>query len=167
MKDLLLKSNKGMLFACVSMYFGTGWSLVFFSLPSVEALTPANYYQQFVPSITRATEFFTYMTIIMMISAGIIIAEEWKSRRKWYPIGILAAVIAATILTSYFIFPYNEQLAAGIESQATLQQVLDAWQNLHMVRMLFWTGEWLLMLLYFFSLLKERETIPNENLRPA
>ncbi|MDZ7690201.1 MAG: hypothetical protein U5K69_03420 [Balneolaceae bacterium] len=153
MKKLLLKINKGILFACVSMYFGTGWSLVFFSLPSTEILTPENYYQQFVPPIERATDFFTYMTIIMMISAIIIIVEEWKSYRKWYPIGILAAVIAASILTSYFIFPYNEQLAAGITSQAQLDSILDIWQDLHMLRMFFWSAEWLLMLLYLFSLL--------------
>lgn len=153
MKKILLKINKGFLFACVSMYFGTGWSLVFFSLPSAASMTPENYYQQFVPPITRATDFFTYMTILMMISAVIIIIEEWKSYRKWYPIGILGMVIAATLLTSYFIFPYNEQLAAGITSQAELQEILNIWQNLHLVRMGFWTGEWLLMLLYFFSML--------------
>ncbi len=164
MKKTLLNINKGILFACVSMYFGTGWSLVFFSLPSTDALTPENYYQQFVPPIERATEFFTYMTIIMMIAAIIIIAEEWKSHRKWYPIGILGAVIGATILTSYFIFPYNEQLAAGITSQVKLQEILHAWQNLHMVRMGFWTGEWLLMLLYFFSLLSGNPTL-NSNIK--
>lgn len=151
MKNILLKINKSFLFACVSMYFGTGWSLVFFSLPSADSLTPENYYEQFVPPINRATDFFTIMTILMIISAVIIIIEEWKSYRKWYPIGILLAVIAATVLTSVFIFPYNEQLTAGITSQAELQQILGTWENLHLVRMLFWTGEWVLMLLYFLS----------------
>ena len=58
--------NKALLFACVSMYFGTGWSLVLFSFPGAMDLTPDNYYNQIVPQFTAATAFFTYMTWVMI-----------------------------------------------------------------------------------------------------
>lgn len=151
MKNILLNINKSVLFACTSMYLGTGWSLVLFSLPSAPSLTVENYYQQFVPQVTRATEFFTVMTIVMFITAFIIIIEEWRSAKKWYPIGVLAGVVAATLLTIIFILPYNEQMAAGIATNTELHSILHDWTTLNIVRVLIWTVEWLLMLLYFLS----------------
>src|SRR5688500_10493918 len=106
--------NKALLFACVSMYFGTGWSLVLFTFPIAPKLTPDNYYNQFVPQVTAATHFFTYMTMVMMICCAIFIIEQWRSRDKWYPIVVLVLVIGATLLTIYFILDYNERMAAGI-----------------------------------------------------
>ncbi|MDR8389608.1 DUF1772 domain-containing protein [Aliifodinibius sp. S!AR15-10] len=155
MKKLLLKINKGILFACVSMYFGTGWSLVFFQFPSAEGLTPDTYYDQFVPQVTRATDFFTIMTMVMMVSAIIMIIEHWKSVKKWFPIGVLAGVIVATLLTMTYIFPYNEQMSEGISQMAQLQEVLSKWMRLNVVRVSIWTFEWLCMLLYFLIDFKE------------
>lgn len=151
MKNIMLKINKAFLFACVSMYFGTGWSLVLFSFPSASSLTPDNYYEQFVPQVTRATDFFTYMTIAMIVSAVIIIIEEWKSIKKWYPIGVLLGIIAATLLTTTYILPFNEQMAAGITDNTVLHEVLSNWMSLNIVRVSIWTVQWLLMLLYFLS----------------
>ncbi len=151
MKDFLLKANKSILFACTAMYFGTGWSLVLFSFPIAPSLTPDNYYNQFVPQVTRATGFFTYMTILMMICAAIIIIEEWKTRKKWYPIGVLIAVIAATLLTTSFILPYNAKMAAGITDNVELHRILSKWITLNIVRVSLWTVQWLLMLFYFLS----------------
>ena len=157
MKDILLKINKSVLFACTSMYFGTGWSLVLFSFPSAPGLTPDNYYHQFVPQVTRATDFFTYMTMVMIITAIIIIIEEWRSSKKWYPIGVLLGVIAATLLTMFFILPYNEQMAAGITDSVVLHDILNKWMTLNIVRVSIWTIQWLLMLLYFLSYFPKRK----------
>jgi hypothetical protein len=149
MKQLLLKLNKALLFACVSMYFGTGWSLVLFSFPTASELTPENYYNQFVPQVTAATKFFTYMTMVMIASCVIFIIEEWRTKIKLYPIGVLLLVIAATLLTMIFILPYNQQMAAGIKTQAELQEILGKWMNLNIVRVLLWTGQWLLMMAFY------------------
>lgn len=155
MKRILLKINKGILFACVSMYFGTGWSLILFQFNSAESFTPDNYFEQFVPQVTRATEFFTVMTIVMMISAIIMIIEHWKSIKKWFPITVLAGVFVATLLTMIYIFPYNQQMAEGITQIEVLHEVLDKWMNLNVVRVSIWTVEWLAMLLYFLIDFKE------------
>lgn len=146
---LLLTLNKALLFACVSMYFGTGWSLVLFSFPIAPELTPDNYYNQFVPQVTAATEFFTYMTMVMMVCCVIFIIEEWKTPFKWYPIGVLVLVIAATLLTTTFIIPYNERMAAGITDMEELHDVLDKWMRLNVIRVSLWTLQWLLMMIFY------------------
>lgn len=148
----LLSLNKMLLFACVSMYFGTGWSMVLFSFPLAPDLSPDNYYLQFVPQVQSATNFFTYMTMVMFGSSIIFIIEEWKSPKKWYPIGILALVVLATLLTVIYIFEYNEQMAGGIKDPDVLQEVLAKWMKLNTIRVSLWTLQWLTMALYYFRL---------------
>lgn len=156
---ILLNLNKIILFACTSMYFGTGWSLVLFSFPIAQELTPDNYYMQFVPQVQAATGFFTYMTMLMMVSCIIFIIGEWKTPKKWYPIIILVLVILATLLTIYFIFEYNEQMAAGIKDPIVLKEVLNKWMNLNTIRVSIWTLQWLTMAVYFFQItLKPKST---------
>jgi hypothetical protein len=153
----LLSINKGLLFACVSMYFGTGWSLVLFTFPIAPKLTPDNYYNQFVPQVQAATHFFTYMTVVMMVCCGIFIVETWRNSDKWYPILVLVLVIAATLLTIYFIFAYNERMAAGIKDQTELNTVLSKWMNLNVIRIIIWTLQWLTLMTYFLVILKRRQ----------
>lgn len=133
------------LFACVSMYFGTGWSLILFSFPGAKELTTANYYDQFVPPVERATRFFTWMTGLM--SAAAVVAIIWE-RHSWYvvaPAVVLAAVIAATVLTLEFIVPYNKQMAAHITDPVELQRVLGKWMRLNVIRVSLWTVQWIAM----------------------
>lgn len=146
----LLTLNKVILFACASMYFGTGWSLVLFSFPVAPELTPDNYYMQFVPQVLAATKFFTYMTMLMMVCCIVFIIEEWKTSIKWYPIIFLLLVILATLLTIFFIFEYNEQMTAGITDPVVLKGVLTKWMNLNTIRVSIWTLQWLVMAIYFF-----------------
>ncbi|MBT1686011.1 hypothetical protein [Dawidia soli] len=141
--------NKALLFACVSMYFGTGWSLVLFTFPIAPRLTPDNYYNQFVPQVQAATQFFTYMTTVMMVCCAVFIIEKWRSPEKGYPIVVLALVVAATALTIYFIFEYNERMASGITDPVELKTVLKKWMFLNVIRVSLWTLQWLTMMVYF------------------
>jgi hypothetical protein len=138
------------------MYFGTGWSLVLFTFPIAPKLTPDNYYNQFVPQVTAATHFFTYMTMVMMVCCAIFIIEQWRSRDKWYPIVVLLLVVAATLLTIYFIIAYNERMAAGITDAIELNTVLDKWMFLNIIRVSLWTLQWLTLMLYFSIALKRQ-----------
>jgi MFS superfamily sulfate permease-like transporter len=148
--------NKALLFACVSMYFGTGWSLVLFTFPIAPRLTPDNYYNQFVPQVTAATHFFTYMTMVMMVCCVVFMIETWRSRDKWYPIVVLLLVVAATLLTIYFIIAYNERMAAGITDPIELNTVLDKWMFLNIIRVSLWTLQWLTLMIYF-SVVRKRQ----------
>jgi len=149
MKTFLLSINKAILFACLSMYFGTGWSLALFSFPIAPKLTPATYYNQFVPQVTSATHFFTYMTMLMLFCCVVFIIEKFKSPDKWYPILILLLTLTTTAITIIFIFPYNDRMAAGITDQTELHTVLTAWVHLNILRVCIWTAMWLVMMIYY------------------
>ncbi len=148
----LLTLNKVLLFACVSIYFGTGWSLVLFSFPIASELTPDNYYMQFVPQVQAATKFFTYMTMVMMASSAVFAIEKWKSSQRWYGVIIFLLVILATALTIFFIFEYNQQMETGITDADLLQDILEKWMRLNIIRVSLWTLQWITMAVYFFQI---------------
>lgn len=155
-KQILYTLNKVLLFACLSMYFGTGWSLVLFSFPTAHELTPTNYYAQFVPQVTAATDFFRGMTMLIMVCCVILVIEEWKTKLKWFGVGILLAIIVATALTIMYIFLYNRSMEAGISAQAELDLVLKKWMRLNIIRVSIWTVQWLLMMSYFLALTNKK-----------
>ncbi|MBN8227782.1 hypothetical protein JYK02_09695 [Corallococcus macrosporus] len=141
--------NACLLLLCTSMYLGTGWSLILFSFPIAPQLTVDNYSLQFVPQVQAATRFFTWMTAVMLLSSGVLAWRERKTSLRWYPLGVLLAVVAATLLTRIYIFPYNDEMAAGITSPERLGEVLGAWMRMNRVRVGLWTVQWLLTLGYF------------------
>ncbi|MCY1032760.1 hypothetical protein OV207_14920 [Corallococcus sp. BB11-1] len=154
---LLHLANACLLFLCVSMYLGTGWSLVLFSFPIASQLTVDNYYLQFVPQVQAATRFFTGMTLVMLVSAVVLAWRERRTGLRWYPLLVLLAVVVATLLTRFFIFPYNAEMAAGITSPERLSQVLGAWMGMNRIRVALWTVQWLSMLGYFVHRLLRAE----------
>ncbi|GEO07364.1 hypothetical protein AAE02nite_50280 [Adhaeribacter aerolatus] len=163
-KRTLLGLNHSLLFLCTSMYLGTGWSLLLFSFPIAPELTPDNYYMQFVPQVTAATKFFTYMTMVMLATALIMTIAEWRSYKRWFPIGVLLGVILATALTIIYIIPYNEQMAAGIKDAAVLREVLDKWMRLNVIRVSLWTVQWLCMMSYFYIKYLESYRYKNQTI---
>jgi len=141
--------NACLLFLCTSMYLGTGWSLVLFSFPIAPQLTVDTYYLQFVPQVTAATRFFTWMTLVMMVSAIVLLLAERRSPLRWYPLAVFLAVLAATLLTRFLIFRYNAEMAAGIRDPGRLREVLAAWMSTNRIRVGLWTVQWLAMMGYF------------------
>lgn len=161
----LLVLNNALLFLCVSMYLGTGWSLILFSFPIAPQLTIDNYYMQFVPQVTAATHFFTWMTGLMVLLAVIMIVAEWRSRMRWAPVVVLVGVLAATGLTLRFILPYNAAMSDGITDPVQLQEVLGRWMMLNRIRVGVWTVQWSAMMIFFAVRNYEREVFHAE--RPA
>jgi hypothetical protein len=153
-KQNLLLLNHSLLFLCVSMYLGTGWSLILFSLPTAPHLTPENYYYAFVPQVHAATVFFTSMTKLMIVLCIIMIVAEWKTGFRWVPVVVLLAVFAATGLTIKYIFPYNDAMAHGIKDAHELQATLGHWILLNKIRVSLWTVQWLAMMVYFAAKIK-------------
>ncbi len=141
--------DASVLLMCTSMYFGTGWSLVLFSFPGRSKLTVDNYYNQFVPQVTRATRFFTWMTTLMIAAAIVLVVEERDSAYVIAPAIVLAGVLAATGLTIKFILPYNKQMAAGIHDNAELQRILGKWMFLNWIRVSLWTVQWVAITTWF------------------
>jgi hypothetical protein len=149
MKNLLLVIKSSSLFLCVSMYLGTGWSLLLFSFTILPSVTPENYYLEFVPQVTAATSFFTGMTIVMFACGLVMAVAEWRTPDRWVPIVVLLAIGISTLLTTQVIIPINNEMAAGITDPARLSAVLDRWMMLNRVRVGLWTVQWVAMMYYF------------------
>jgi hypothetical protein len=92
-----LAINNLFLFLCTAMYLGTGWSLVLFSFPIAPKLRPDNYYNQFVPQVTAATKFFTVMTVLMAVSAILMITGGPQGGQRLLGAVVLAASVAAIL----------------------------------------------------------------------
>lgn len=148
-RPVLPTLNACLLFLCASMYLGTGWSLVLFSFPIAPQLTVDTYYLQFVPQVTAATRFFTWMTLVMLVSAVGLFLSERKSPLRWYAATVFLGVVVATLLTRFLIFRYNAEMAAGIRDPERLREVLAAWMTTNRIRVGLWTVQWLAMMGYF------------------
>lgn len=148
----LLLLNNAVLMACCSIYLGTGISLIFFQFPVEPFLTPDNYALIFVGAVQRATTFFTWMTILMLACGVVMLATEWFSGLRWAPVIVLAALVASTLLTTRYIFAFNDRLAAGITDPGELADVFSKWASLNRIRVSLWVVEWLAMMGYFYAL---------------
>lgn len=167
-RPVLHTLNACLLFLCASMYLGTGWSLVLFSFPIAPQLTVDNYHLQFVPQVTTATRFFTWMTLVMLVSAVALFFAERRSRLRWYPAIVFLGVVAATLLTRFLIFRYNAEMAAGINDPLRLREVLAAWMATNRIRVGLWTLQWLAMMGYFaHKLLRAERATPVEPRKPV
>ncbi|MCY3857597.1 MAG: hypothetical protein OXG25_01670 [Gammaproteobacteria bacterium] len=144
--------NHSILFLCTSTYLGAGVFLVFFLLPLEPQLDISNYKVVLVDPIDYATRFFTWVTILIVITSLIMLVTEWVSGLKWPSIVVLLGVGIATTITHQFHFPLNEELAAGITSNDRLADVLDEWADYSRLRFLFWAVQWFAVMYYFYSL---------------
>lgn len=149
-RPLLL--NHAILFLCCSIYLGTGVSLIFFQFPLEPKLTPDNYYLIFVEPVENATRFFTWMTLVMLVTGMVMLFTEWFTGIKWVPIIVLAALVASTALTIFFIFDYNKELAEGVTDPERLKYVFGKWANFNRLRVSLWAIEWAAMMYWFYRM---------------
>jgi hypothetical protein len=148
----MLLLNNVVLLLCCSIYLGTGVSLVFFQFPLEPKLTVDNYYLIFIEPVTNATRFFTYMTIVMIVCAVVMLFTEWFSGLRWVPIVVLLAVVASTVLTMVVIIPLNKELAAHVTDPARLKTVFGQWANMNRVRVSLWAVQWVAMAYWFYRM---------------
>ena len=154
----ILLLNHVVLFLCCSMYLGTGGSLVLFQFPLEPMLTIDNYYLIFIEPVTRATTFFTYMTVVMLVTASVMLVTEWFSGIRWVPVIVILGVVAATTLTLLVIIPLNRELGDHIRDPERLRVVFHEWANMNRIRVALWVIQWSAMMYYFYKLaLRARE----------
>jgi hypothetical protein len=141
--------NAALLFACCSMYFGTGWSMGLFTFPIKPLLTVKNYALEYVPEIASATAFLTVMTYVMYACIALMIYTEWRTPFRWMPFLVFGSVTASTVLTVYGIFPYNRMMAAGITDQNQLDQILNIFEQRSWIRIFLWSFQWSVVMIWF------------------
>lgn len=151
----LLLLNNVVLFLCCSIYLGVGVFLIFFLLPLESQLSVDNYFLVFVEPVAHATSVLTYVTIVMLVTALIMLASEWFTGLKWPPIIVLLALITATLITHQFHFPLNEELAAGVTDSGRLAVILEEWAFYSRLRGSAWFIEWLAVMYYFYALARK------------
>lgn len=144
--------NNCLLFLCCSIYLGTGVSLAFFQFPLEPQLTVENYQLVLMQPVILATKFFTYMTIVMLVTATIMLVSEWFSGIRWIPAIVLLLIIAATALTVFGIFDVNKTLNDGVDDPEALRLLLGQWIQLNWIRISLWALQWLAMMYWFCSL---------------
>lgn len=144
--------NHVLLFLCCSIYLGTGVSLIFFQFPLEPRLTPLYYHLIFVDPVTNATRFFTWMTIVMLVTSAVMLFTEWFTGIRWVPLIVLLAIVASTALTIFVIIPINRELADGITDAGRLRLVFARWADLNRLRVALWTVEWAAMMYWFARL---------------
>ena len=149
MRRKLLLVSYAVLFAGVSIYFGTGWSTVIFQFPTLPELNVGNYYLHFVPQVANATRFFTVLVPVMCIICLVMLKAEWHTRWRWIPIVVLVAIIGASSITYFLIFPINRAMAAHITDPQQLAEAISKWVRYTWLRVALWTLEWLSMMCYF------------------
>jgi hypothetical protein len=80
MKKKLLLLDYCVLFFGTSYYLGTGWSTAITQFPIMPQLTVSNYYLHFVPQVAASTGFFNWLVPIMILTAVVMLAAQWKTR---------------------------------------------------------------------------------------
>ena len=71
-------------------------------------MTVESVLQPVVPQVHRATKFFTWMTVVMIATAIVMLVSEWGTWAILAPVVILAGVLAATGLTIWWILPHQQ-----------------------------------------------------------
>ena len=144
--------NNCLLFLCCSIYLGIGVSLVFFQFPVAPDLTPENYKLVFVKPVFHATDFLTPMTIVIYVTAFVMLMSEWFVGIRWVPIFVLVTITAATLLTVYGLFDINNEMKAGVTDPDRLQALLAKWMGLNRIRVSIWALQWLSMMYWFYQM---------------
>jgi len=144
--------NHCILFLCTSIYVGIGIFMLFFLFPMEPRLTPENYAMLFVDPVANATAFLTWMTIVMFVTAMVMLATEWFTGIRWVPVIVLLGLSAATLLTMYALFPYNRELTAGITDPERLKRAFSDWACLNRIRISLWFVQWLAMMYWFYRM---------------
>lgn len=151
MKQLLLAFNHAYIFFGATLYVGVLWALHFFWFPGWAKLKVDNYYDQFIPQTTIATQFFTIVVPLMFLALAVMIVTEWKTRFRWVSIAALLCLGLATYVGQSHIIPINKILATGIADQAKLSELLQQWMFLNDIRWVLLTLMWLIMMYYFIA----------------
>ena len=152
MKKTLLDLNNAYIFFCASLYLGLFWSLHFFWFPNYpDTLTVDNYYNAIIPQTDTATRFFFITIPIMMVTIGVMLYSEWKTRLRWVPLAWIPGLLLPVLVQQIFIENVNDQFKAGITDPAVLQDLLAEWMMLNDVRGVILTIMWGITMYFFIA----------------
>jgi len=151
LRGYLLVLNNSYTFFGATVYVGVLWALHFFWFPTWRTLTVANYYGQFVPQTTAATNFFWYVVPVMFVTLIIMIVTEWRTPFRWVSVLAFLWLSVASYVGQGLIIPINKILDTGITDGVQLSTLMSRWIFYNDIRWVLLTGMWLTMLYYFIA----------------
>jgi len=151
MKGRLIALNHAVILWGSTLYVGVLWALHFFWFPSWQHLTVANYYDQFIPQTTAATQFFTFWVPITFLCLLVMLWSERHTRLRWVPWAGLLCLATSTSVGQFLIIPINHYLATHITDQAVLTERMTLWMFLNNIRWVTETLAWLVIMYYFVA----------------
>jgi hypothetical protein len=151
MKSVFMVLNNAYAFFGTTLYVGVLWSLHFFWFPTWTSLKADNYYDQFIPQTSAATEFFTIVVPLMFLAHAVMVWKEWKGGYRFTSLGALLMLAGATYVGTLHIIPVNKILKGRVTDQAQVTELLKKWMELNDIRMLLMTLSWCLLMFYFGS----------------
>jgi len=151
MKAILLALAHACNFFGATLYCGVLWSLRFFWFPSWRNLQIGNYYGQFIPQTTAATQFFTIVVPIMFFCCLVMIVTEWRTKFRWAGIAAFLCLGGGTWVGQLYIIPINKILAQHITDQNQLTTLLEKWMSLNDIRWVLLTIMWVVLMYYFIG----------------
>lgn len=118
-------------------------------------MTPEALQDHFMVPVNAATEFFTYVVPLMLLTGAILIYAEWKTKQRLISILSYAALLLMMMVGYFLIAPVNESIASGI-ANANLDPVklasqLKSWMLYNDMRGVIMTSMWLIIVYYFIS----------------
>ena len=168
-KNKLLALNHTYYFWGTSVYVGLLWSLHFIFYPSWESMTPEALPEHFMVPVNAATDFFTYVVPVMLLTGAILIYTEWKTEQRWISVLSYVALLVMMMVGYFLIAPVNESIASGIANAnldpEILEHQLKSWMLYNDIRGVIMTSMWLIIVYYFISKgnLLEKFSIESES----
>lgn len=151
MKKILFIINHVYLLFGTSLYVGVLWALHFFWYPSWETITLETVHDHFILPTEAATDFFTVVVPLMILTNIILIVQEWKTKYRWSTMFALLSFLVALYIGEFHIFPINDIIYSGVDSLERLRELFKQWMFLNDVRLVITTVMWLTLVYYFIS----------------
>ena len=149
LKNILLNINSGYTFFVSSIHMGLMISLVMFWYPSWDGITLDTIQNSFSVPALLATKLFLVLIPIMMFTSLIMIVTEWKTPLKWPAIAVFVFILGSIIVTKYLIFPINEIIYAGINTNEELKEHVQNWMVQNNKRVFFSVLTWWAMFAFY------------------
>ena len=134
-----------------TIYVGLMWSLHFFWFPSWQQVAASEFRSHFESPVREATQFFTYLVPVQLLSLGIFAWIEFKGKYRWLTLLSFIIMSATHTFAVILIFPINRALSAVGTPDAEIRSGLQQWMMYNDIRGILATTVWTLLLVYLIK----------------
>lgn len=134
MRQTLLTINHVWWLAGATVYVGVLTTLRLFLYPSWTSIRSDTAHDHFTVPTQAATRFFLVAIPTWMVTAIVMIITEWGKPLLWTAIVSFLGLMTTTCVGWFGIQPINREIAAGVQDQARLSELLVKWKKINDLR---------------------------------